>query len=40
MDKNIKAENQLTNDVAIPVTSDQASLTTGKKVGYTLFTDA
>lgn len=39
MDRNTRMENQLTNDVAIPVTNDQASLTTGEKVGYTLFTD-
>lgn len=40
MDQNMKREHHLTNDVAIPVANDQASLTTGKKVGYTLFTDA
>ncbi|MEG0319001.1 MAG: catalase [Niameybacter sp.] len=32
--------NQLTTEVATPVTNDQASLTTGKKVGYTLFADS
>lgn len=30
----------LTNDVSIPVTSDQASITTDKKAGYTLLEDA
>ncbi|MGL4738359.1 MAG: catalase [Cellulosilyticaceae bacterium] len=30
---------QLTNDVAMPIDSDQASITTGEKVGYTLLQD-
>lgn len=30
---------QLTNDVGMPVDSDQASITTGEKVGYTLLQD-
>lgn len=33
-------DKKLTTDVAIPVTNDQASLTTGKKVGYTVLADA
>ena len=31
---------QLTTEVATPVANDLASLTTGKKVGYTLFADS
>ncbi|MGL5676712.1 MAG: catalase [Cellulosilyticaceae bacterium] len=33
-------ENKLTTDVGMAVNSDQASLTTGKKVGYTVLGDA
>lgn len=32
--------NQLTNDTGVLVANDQASLTTGKKVGYTLLEDS
>ena len=33
-------EKKLTTDVAMPISNDQASLTTGKKVGYILLDDA
>lgn len=36
----MKECNKFTTDVSIPVTSDQASLTTGKKVGYDVLADA
>lgn len=39
-DCDLKSCNKLTTDVALPVTSDQASITTGKKVGYDLLADA
>lgn len=39
-DYDVKKGNKLTTDVALPVTNDQASLTTGKKVGYDVLADA
>lgn len=33
-------KNKLTNSVSIPVTSDQAAISTGKKVGYDVLMDA
>lgn len=36
----MKECNKLTTDVSIPVTSDQASMSTGKKVGYDVLVDA
>lgn len=36
----MEKKNNLTTDVALPVTEDQASLTTGKKVGFDLLADA
>ena len=36
----VKKSNKLTTEVALPVTSDQASMTTGKKVGYDVLVDA
>nr|WP_307992744.1 catalase [uncultured Niameybacter sp.] len=40
MNNDMNKVNQLTTEVAAPVTNDQASLTTGKKVGYTVFADS
>lgn len=39
-DYDAKKSNKLTTDVALPVTNDQASMTTGKKVGYDVLADA
>ena len=39
-EKKMMDAHQLTTEVATPVANDLASLTTGKKVGYTLFADS